>query len=106
VAPPKRKTTGGRVTAPKATTSPSIPSTTTHAVRARAGEVQNSSRYTPPHPEHYDESSRWVPIIMGILLAGGLLVIMSRYFFWDSNLPTVIGLALLLAGLFMATKWK
>ena len=73
---------------------------------ARAGEVKNSARYTAPHAEHYDESSRWVPIIMGILLAGGLLVIMSRYFFWDSNLPTVIGLGLLLSGLFMATKWK
>ena len=43
---------------------------------------------------------------MFILLGGGLLVIMSRYFFWDSNLPTVIGLGLLLSGLFMATKWK
>ena len=90
----------------KTTLNPSIPSTTTHAVGARAGEVKNSARYTAPHAEHYDESSRWVPIIMGILLAGGLLVIMSRYFFWDSNLPTVIGLGLLLSGLFMATKWK
>jgi hypothetical protein len=105
VAPPKRKTSGGRVT-PKAGINPSIPSTTTHAVGSRAGEVKNSSRYTPPHAEHWDESSRWVPIVMAVLLLSGVVVILTRYFGWDSNMPTMIGLALLLGGLFVATKWK
>jgi len=105
VAPPKRKTTGGRVT-PKAGSSPSIASTSTHAVGARAGEIKNSSRYTPPHAEHFDESPRWVAIVMALLLVGGIGVILSRYFGWDSNLPTILGLVLLLGGLFVATRWR
>jgi LPXTG-motif cell wall-anchored protein len=43
---------------------------------------------------------------MAVLLIGGIGVIMSRYFGWDSNAPTIIGLVLLLGGLFVATKWK
>jgi hypothetical protein len=91
---------------PKPGLDPSIPSTGTHAVGSRAGEVKNSSRYTAPHPEHWDESSRWVPILMAVLLISGVIVILTRYFGWDSNAPTMIGLALLLGGLFVATKWK
>jgi LPXTG-motif cell wall-anchored protein len=41
-----------------------------------------------------------------VLLISGVVVILSRYFGWDSQAPTVIGLALLLGGLFVATKWK
>jgi Cell division protein CrgA len=105
VAPPKRKTTGGRVTQ-KTGMNPSIPTTGTHAVGSRAGEVKNSSRYTAPHAQRWDESPRWVPIVMAVLLISGVVVILSRYFGWDSQAPTVIGLALLLGGLFVATKWK
>jgi len=72
-----------------------------------AGGVAASTRYTPPNPHELEESPRWVPILMAVLLGLGALVIMLRYLVWDdSNLPVLLGLALLLGGLFTATKWK
>jgi Cell division protein CrgA len=104
VAPPKRKTSG-RVT-PKgtrpgqATTSPE-PTTTSSA------GVSASSRYTPPTPKEFYESPRWVPILMLTLLAIGVLAILSRYVIWDNtNTPVLVGLGFLLAGLWVATKWR
>jgi hypothetical protein len=52
----------------------------------------------PPH---------WIPIIMIVLLVAGGLMIMARYLiFTDSNIPTLIGLGCILAGLYTATKWR
>ena len=52
------------------------------------------------------ESPRWLPILMFILLGAGGIIILLRYLVWpDSNLPVVIGLGLLLSGLYLATKW-
>ena len=52
----------------------------------------------PPH---------WIPIIMLVLLIAGGLLIMAKYlFFADSNLPTFLGLACILGGLWAATKWR
>ena len=52
----------------------------------------------PPH---------WIPVIMLVLLIAGGLLIMSKYlFFADSNLPTFLGLACILGGLWAATKWR
>jgi hypothetical protein len=102
VPPPKRKTTGGRVT-PKGTR-PGQPSVA-HEAHTPAG-VTSSSRYTPPTPQSAYESPRWVPIVMIALIAIAVLAILLRYLVWtDSNLPVVIGLGFLLAGLFVATKW-
>jgi hypothetical protein len=43
---------------------------------------------------------------MFILIGLGGLIILLRYLVWpDSNLPVLVGLALLLAGLYTATKW-
>ena len=40
------------------------------------------------------------------LIAIAVVAILLRYLVWtDSNLPVVIGLGFLLAGLFVATKW-
>jgi hypothetical protein len=68
--------------------------------------VAASTRYTPPTPLSVRESPKWVPILMAVLVGLGLVVILLRYLVWqDSNLPVVIGLAFLLAGLYTATKW-
>ena len=101
--PPKRKTTGSRVT-PKGTR----PGQATVAREAHApAGVSSSSRYTPPNPRDMTESPRWVPILMMLLLAIAVASILMRYLVWtDSNLPVVVGLGFLLAGLFVATKWR
>ena len=53
------------------------------------------------------ESPRWVPVLMMVLFVLGALAIMLRYIvFQDSNLPVLIGLGLLLGGLYTATKWR
>ena len=82
--------------------------TTTHdAVAASSAGVSASSRYTPPTPKEFYESPRWVPILMLALLAVGVLSILSRYIIWDNtNTPVLIGLAFLLSGLWVATKWR
>ncbi|HEX2785470.1 MAG TPA: cell division protein CrgA [Ilumatobacteraceae bacterium] len=104
MAPPKRKTSG-RVT-PKGTRPGQV--TTTHEpVATSTAGVSASSRYTPPTPKEFYESPRWVPILMLTLLAIGVLAILSRYVIWDTtNTPVLVGLAFLLAGLWVATKWR
>ena len=103
MAPPKRKT-GGRVTA-SGTRPGERPRPRSAA--AASTRVAASSRYTPPVPQSVKESPPWWPILMlGLFVAGGL-AIMARYLiFSDSNIPLLIGLACLLGGLFLATKWR
>ena len=46
-------------------------------------------------------------MIMLILLIGGGVMIMLRYLvFTESNIPTLIGLVMILGGLYTATKWR
>jgi hypothetical protein len=103
MAPPKRKTGGGRVT-PKGT-------------RPEDRHVQSddqphhaataSSRYTPKATKRQLVPPHWIPIIMIVLLVAGGLMIMARYLiFTDSNGPTLIGLGCILGGLYTATKWR
>ena len=75
MAPPKRKMTG-RVT-PKGTRpgQASTPSTVT----TQAGAVGASTRYTPPSRADLDESPRWLPILMAVLITLGLMCIILRY---------------------------
>lgn len=101
MAPPKRKTGGGRVT----------PKGTRPADRAPGApadhEVAASSRYTPKASRRQLVPPQWIPIIMLVLLIGGGLMIMLRYLvFTDTNLPTLIGLVMILGGLWTATKWQ
>jgi hypothetical protein len=107
MAPPKKKTSG-RVT-PKGT-KPGQVSTHVGSMAKEAhhhdSSVSASSRYTPPNPKEMYESPRWVPILMAGLIVAGMLAILSRYVIWDeSNIPVAVGLGLLLAGLWTATKW-
>ena len=46
---------------------------------------------------------------MLVFIGLGVLCILSRYMipaFADTNLPVLVGLGFLLAGLFTATKWR
>ncbi len=102
MAPPKRKTTG-RVT-PKGTRPGQA--SVVHESHSPSN-VASSSRYTPPNPRDMTESPRWVPVLMMVLIVVAVAMILMRYLVWtDSNLPVVIGLGFLLAGLYVATKWK
>ena len=102
MAPPKRKTGGGRVT-PKGTQ----PSTrTVKADGAQSAAVEASARYTPKATRRQLIPPTWIPVIMVALLIGGGLAIMARYLFWDTNTATLLGLALIAGGLVAATKWE
>ena len=71
--------------------------------------IGQSSRYTPPTPKEYYESPKWVPILMAVFIGLGAVSIIVRYLvpsFNNTNTPVLIGLFLMLAGLFTATKWK
>ena len=119
MAPPKRKSTGGRIT-PKGTQPGQVPhiqregslasrpttSRSEHDSSESATGVHSSSRYTPPTPMDVYESPKWVPILMFALIGLGLLAVISRYLIWkDTQVPVLVGLGLILAGLFTATKW-
>ena len=105
MAPPKRKTGGGRTT-PAGTKPGDKVASPAKAARASTS-VGASSRYTPPVPQSAKESPPWVPVLMLALFVLGAIAIMLRYLvFPDSNIPLVIGLVCLLGGLFTATKWR
>lgn len=107
MAPPKRKTGGGRVT-PKGTRPEDRYATPSSKDTAHDHhEVAASSRYTPKAVPKQLVPPNWIPVIMLVLLIGGGLMIMARYLiFTDSNLPTLIGLMMILGGLYTATKWR
>jgi hypothetical protein len=70
-----------------------------------------SGRYTPPIPQEYKVSPRWVPIAMGILLIGGMLMIITNYLNLlpgpdPSNAYLLGGLGLITAGFIVATRWR
>jgi len=71
--------------------------------------IGQSARYTPPTPKAHYESPKWVPILMAVFIGLGALAIIARYLvpsFNNTNTPVLVGLCLMLAGLFTATKWK
>ncbi|MBI4884604.1 MAG: cell division protein CrgA [Actinobacteria bacterium] len=110
MAPPKRKTTG-RVT-PKGTGSSRGPSPAHAGAMAKEAahhesSVTQSSRYTPPTPKEFYESPRWIPILMFAFIGLGVVSILTRYLiFENTNSPVLVGLGLMMAGLFTATKWR
>ena len=70
-------------------------------------DVAASSRYTPKAQRRQLVPPNWIPVIMIVLLIGGGLAIMARYLiFTESNLPTLVGLGMILGGLYTATKWR
>jgi hypothetical protein len=110
MAPPKRKTGGGRVT-PKGTRPEdrrvATPPSEQHGSDVGAHEVAASSRYTPKAQRRELVPPSWIPVIMLVLLILGAVLIMLRYLvFTDTNIPTLLGLACILGGLWTATKWR
>jgi hypothetical protein len=105
MAPPKRKSGGGRVTAKG--TRPGDRPTGSRSESAAHHDVAASSRYTPKAQRRQLIPPNWIPVIMLVLLIGGGLMIMARYLiFTDSNWPTLVGLVAILGGLYTATKWQ
>ena len=108
MAPPKRKTGGGRVT-PKGTkpgdTSASGPGSGSDD--GPRSTVAASSRYTPKAQRRQLIPPNLIPVIMVVLLIVGGLVIMAGYLVGDaSRWFTGLGLVCILGGLWFATKWE
>ncbi|MEQ1874230.1 MAG: cell division protein CrgA [Ilumatobacteraceae bacterium] len=106
MAPPKRKTTG-RVTAKG--TKPGQAGAMAREAAHHESSVGQSARYTPPTPKEFYESPKWVPILMFTFIGLGVVSILTRYVvpsFENTNTPVLVGLVLMMAGLFTATKWR
>lgn len=73
-----------------------------------------SGRYTPPIPKEYKVSPTWVPVLMGVFLVTGMLLIILNYLEVlpeiggneASNWYLLGGLGLITAGFITATKWR
>lgn len=70
-----------------------------------------SGRYTPPIPRELKVSPRWVPVVMAILLVGGMVTIIANYLNLlpgpeASNWYLLGGLGLITAGFIVATRWR
>jgi hypothetical protein len=113
VAPPKRKTGGGRVT-PKGTKPGDRSGTPSRSdvhgddgVASSRATVAASSRYTPKKQRRQLIPPNLIPVIMVVLLIVGGVVIMAGYLVGDaSRWFTGLGLICILAGLWFATKWE
>ena len=80
-------------------------------VAPKGSHMPASGRYTPPIPQEYKVSPRWVPIVMGILLVAGMLTIICNYLNLlpgddPSNAYLLGGLGLITAGFIVATRWR
>ncbi len=103
MAPPKRKTGGGRTT-PKGTRPGE--QKFENPDHNKAG-VKASSRYTPPVPPEMKLPNPYVPYIMvALLLAGMIVIILKNLVFPGNNWLVLVGLGCILGGLFAATKWR
>jgi hypothetical protein len=103
VAPPKRKTGGGRTT-PKGTRPGeqriANPTENEYGVRA-------STRYTPPVTSDMKAPQPWVPVLMvALFLTGMVAIILRNLVFTGNNWLTLVGLGCILGGLYAATKWR
>ncbi len=103
MAPPKRKTGGGRTT-PKGTR-PGEQRIANPEENERG--VHRSTRYTPPVTSEMRAPIPWIPWLMVTLFIVGMVVIMLRNLvFTGNNWLTLVGLGCILGGLYTATKWR
>jgi hypothetical protein len=69
-----------------------------------------STRYTPPIPQEFKVSPRWVPVLMFALLGIGSGLIIINYLGvlpgGTSNSYLLVGLGLILASIITATQWR
>ena len=73
-------------------------------------QAQPNARYTPPIPKSAKSSPRWMGVLVLVLLGLGILTVLLNYL---GAVPTatsdwylVGGLALILAGLLVATRYR
>lgn len=71
----------------------------------------SSGRYTAPVPREEKVSPRWIPWVMGILLVGGMLTIITNYLDLlpgdgANNAYLLGGLGMITAGFIVATRWR
>ena len=68
-----------------------------------------TGRYTPPIPREVKVSPLWLPVLIGILLAAGSILIVLNYLDLlpggASNVYLLIGLGLITSGFVTATQW-
>ncbi|HWM19258.1 MAG TPA: cell division protein CrgA [Ilumatobacteraceae bacterium] len=103
MAPPKRKTGGGRTT-PKNTRPGERP--LVNPDESKSG-VHSSARYTPPVPREMRMGKPWVPVLMlALLILGGVIIMARNLAFSGNNWLTIVGLGCILGGLYTATKWR
>lgn len=103
MAPPKRKTVGGRTTA-KGTQPGEV-----RRVRAtdELDGVTASARYTPPTSQQAKAPIPWVlPLMITLLVAGFVVIMLRNLVFTGNNWLTLVGLGCILGGLYTATKWR
>ena len=69
-----------------------------------------SLRYTPPDPSKLKVSPPWLPVVMGVLLAAGSLLIIVNYLDLlpggANNAYLLVGLGLITVGFVVATQWR
>lgn len=103
MAPPKRKTGGGRTT-PKGTR-PGEQRIANPTENAQG--VHESTRYTPPVTSEMRAPIPWIPWLMvGLFVAGMVVIILRNLVFTGNNWLTLVGLGCILGGLYTATKWR
>ncbi len=81
------------------------------AGRAAARPAPGSHRYTPPTPKTRTRSPLWVPVAMFTLLGCGLVVIITNYLGLlpggeAQNSTLILGLALLVGGFVLSTRYR
>ena len=86
-----------------------------HGVTPGKATPEASGRYTPPIPKAMRVSPTWVPVLIFSLLIGGTAIILLNYvgmlptwgFLPDdtSNVWLLVGLAMILCGIVVATQW-
>jgi hypothetical protein len=78
-----------------------------HSGRATP-KSSTSGRYTPPIPKEKKVSPPWYPFVILGLLLGGALVIVLDYVLQFSNGTwfLLLGLALILVGVVLATRYR
>lgn len=103
MAPPKRKTGGGRTT-PRGTR-PGEQRIANPDENERG--VHSSTRYTPPVTSEMRAPIPWIPYLMVALFVIGMVVIILRNLvFTGNNWLTLVGLGCIMGGLYTATKWR
>ena len=78
--------------------------------KKKAAAQSEQSRYTAPIPNSYKISPWWIPALMFGFLGVGMLIIILNYANWPfgdpSNWRLLGGLACILAGILVATRYQ